>query len=132
MKYLFFLSLAFVFACEPNKSEEIKQIKKEALDIHDEVMPKMGVLRKAKKSLVLLADSVIKVDSVRADVIISASEDIAKANASMMDWMRNFEPEFEGSEEEMLKYFNEQKVSIEEVKKAMDESLARGEEYLNN
>lgn len=132
MKNILFLSLFFVFACQPNKSEEIKQIKKEALDIHDEVMPKMGVLKKAEKSLILLADSVVQADSVKAKVIMKVSGDIAAANASMMDWMRNFEPEFEGTDEERLNYFTEQKKSIEEVKRAMNESLANGEEFLGN
>lgn len=130
MKYLIFVSLVFVFACEPSKSEEIKKIKKEALVIHDEVMPKMGALRRARKDLMLQADSLIEVDSVKAQMLMTASDEIARANESMMNWMRNYDPEFEGTEEEKLIYFKEQRASIDQVRTAMNESLTKGNEIL--
>lgn len=130
MKYLLFISLLFVFACQPSKADEIKQIKKEALDIHDEVMPKMGELRRAKKDLMLLADSLAETDSLRAEMLMAASDEVASANESMMNWMRNFEPDFEGAEDEKLTYFQKQKASIEEVRTAMNESLVKGKKIL--
>lgn len=131
MKYLLFISLALVFACEPSKKGEINLVKKEALDIHDEVMPKMGELRRTRKDLMLQADTLMEVDSSRAQMLLEASDEIATANESMMDWMRNFEPEYEGTEEEILDYFTKQKVLIEEVREAMNESLEKGNKMLN-
>jgi uncharacterized protein YgfB (UPF0149 family) len=130
MKYLSFAALLLFFACEPGKSEAIRQIKKEALEIHDEVMPKMGELRRARKDLMLQADSLVDRDSVRAQLLMAASDEIAAANESMMNWMRNYDPEFDGTEDEQLDYFQKQKRSIEEVKRAMNESLAKGKEVL--
>lgn len=130
MRNILLLLLTLVFACSPSKSDEIKLIKKQALDIHDEVMPKMGELRRARKDLMLRADSLMEKDSVRAQQLLNASNEIANANESMMNWMRNFEPEFEGSEEEMLDYFKKQKESIEIVKFSMSESLTKGKEMI--
>ena len=48
-----------------------------------------------------------------------------------MVWMRNFDPNFEGSDEELLKYLTDQKTSIEEVSRKMNESLQKGEELLS-
>lgn len=130
MKYILYIALAFVFACQPSKQEEIKQVKKEALEIHDEVMPKIGALKRTRKDLMSLADSLIGIDSAKAQTIMQAADDVSRADESMMSWMRNFDPEFEGTEEERLDYFKNQKTSIEEVKKVMNESLAKGREML--
>jgi small-conductance mechanosensitive channel len=130
MKYLSLAVLLLVFACEPGKSKAIRQIKKEALEIHDEVMPKMGELRRTRKDLMLQANSLVDADSVRAQLLMAASDEIAAANESMMNWMRNYDPDFDGTEDEQLDYFQKQKVSIEEVKKIMNESLVRGKEVL--
>jgi hypothetical protein len=78
----------------------------------------------------LQADSLVDRDSVRAQLLMAASDEIAAANESMMNWMRNYDPEFDGTEDEQLDYFQKQKRSIEEVKRAMNESLAKGKEVL--
>lgn len=132
MKKILFLLSVVVFSCQTSKKEEIdlKTLKDEVFAIHDEVMPKMGDLRRTRKGLMLLADSIRAVDSVRAVVLTSASDELDAANESMMIWMRNFNPEFEGSEEEIFKYLTEQKASIEEVKTKMLEADENGQKIL--
>ena len=104
----------------------IDSLKSEVLFVHDEVMPKMGELRKASKDLRLWADSLMELDSARANMLNSLAEDIAEANESMMAWMRAYEPDFDGTEEEIRAYFEAQKVSIQKVRDDMEGSLARG------
>ena len=131
MKYLipFFIVL---ISCSGAKKDEVdlKALKDEVFEIHDEVMPKMGDLRNARKNLMALADSIQTLDSARAATYIVASNELDAANESMMEWMRNFDPNFEGTDEETLKYLNAQKASIQEVNKRMKESLKKGEELL--
>lgn len=134
MKNLLILSLTLLFACQPSgdKKEEVdlKALKDEVFELHDEVMPMMGDLRRARKTLMLQADSIISIDSVRAQLFVKTADDLNAANEGMMVWMRNFDPNFEGTDEEILKYLTDQKTSIEQVNKDMKETLKRGEELL--
>ena len=107
-----------------------KALKNEVFDIHDEVMPKMGDLRRVRKALLLQADSLLKVDSTRASVLKSAADSIAVANDGMMEWMRNFNPDFEGTDEEVINYLNEQKRSITKVRDDMLGTLESGQQLL--
>ena len=121
-------------ACQTSQKSEEKSkvvlLKDEVMAIHDDVMPKMGELRKVKKYLLQHADSIAEADSSRAAVLTVLARRIEDANEGMRDWMRNYEPEFTGSEEEILAYLEEQKKAIEKVKYKMEGSLARGNAVL--
>ena len=132
MKYLNLLFVVLLFSCGPSQQEELQTLKDEVIAIHDEVMPKMGELRKTRMALEALADSVIVSDSVRAQSLSAFASDIAAANEGMMQWMRNFEPEFEGTNEEIKAYLEEQKIAVTKVKDDMNASLASGKEALGN
>ena len=134
MKKLLPLALLLVFACQPSsKKEEVDlgALKDEVFEIHDEVMPKMGDLRRVRKSLMLQIDSLQVSDSLRAVTLSTASDALDASNEGMMDWMRSFDPNFEGTDEEILKYLTEQKALIEEVRKNMLESLSEGQKLLD-
>ncbi|MEQ9402991.1 MAG: hypothetical protein RIM99_05355 [Cyclobacteriaceae bacterium] len=131
MKKLLFIPL-LIIACQTSKNEEVDlaALKDEVLEIHDEVMPKMGDLRRARKELMLLADSIQTIDSARAAELLIASDSIDMANEGMMNWMRNYEPTFEGTDEEILEYLTNQKEAIVEVKIKMITSLEIGKKLL--
>lgn len=129
MKYLPMLFL-FILACTSSKKNEIKLLKDEVIAIHDEVMPKMGELRRARKSLMLQADTIMGSDSTRAMMLKGLADDLGNANEGMMQWMRNYEPEFDGTDEEVMSYLGDQKKSIQQVKEDMLESLKKGEEAM--
>ena len=126
--------------CQTNKSSEsntlaeptIAELKTEVLAIHDEVMPKMGELRRARKDLMLQADSLTESNPERAAILNAAADELGSANDGMMQWMRAYEPEFEGTEEEIREYLEAQKTSIQEVKENMLGSLEKGREILAN
>ncbi len=132
MKYLNLLFITLFLACGPSRQDEIKEIKNQAIEVHDEVMPLMGDLRRVRKELMLMADSTVSIDSLKAETLTAAVTNIANANESMMQWMREFEPEFEGTDEEVIKYFKDQKVAIEKVKEDMLSSLEKGKELLED
>ncbi len=131
MKYLTLLLVALAVACGPSKKDELKALKDEVMTIHDEVMPKMGELRKTRKALEAMADSVMATDSTNAQMFSKLAEDISDANEGMMEWMRAFEPEFEGTDEEIQAYLEGQKVAVEKVRDDMNNSLAKGKEVLD-
>ena len=135
MKNLTILVFVILLACQPAKEggEEVvdlKALKDEVFELHDEVMPMIGDLRKARKSLLAQVDSLAVSDTARAATFTQVSDSLNEANEGMMAWMRNFDPNFDGSDEEVLKYLTAQKTSIEEVNKNMKETLKRGEELL--
>ncbi|WP_462247792.1 hypothetical protein [Ekhidna sp.] len=130
MKYLTLLFIALVVACSPSKENELKTLKDEVMAIHDEVMPKIGDLRKVRMELESLSDSLMATDSTRAMELSSLAADISDASEGMMMWMRNYEPEFEGTEAEIKAYLEGQKVSIQKVKEDMLESMESGEQAL--
>lgn len=122
----FALSLIIFVACQPSKEFDSGALKEEVMAIHDEVMPKMGELRKVRKAVMLLADSLMQINPDSAAMLTALADNIEGANEGMMQWMREYEPDYEGTEEEIKVYLEKQKEAIERVKAAMDSSLAEG------
>lgn len=143
MKYLPMLTLMIALAGCGGASQQQEQsvenetemseadLKAQVMKLHDEVMPKMGELRDTRKKLSALADSVIVSDSAMAAKYSELADNIELANEAMMEWMRNFDPNYAGSPEENEKeYLKRQLEGIESVKKHMNESLEKGKEAL--
>jgi hypothetical protein len=127
--YLLIIAIFFA-SCgsgSQQKKVDISGLKDEVIAIHDEVMPKMGELRKVEKELNMKAQA-----DTSAVHLIEAADRIGEANASMMQWMRGYEPEYEGTEEEIVQYLNDQKASIQQVKEDMLTSLAEGKKLLED
>lgn len=128
-----FMLLA-VFACDQNKKEQ-EQLHKEVMDVHDEVMPEMGALRKLSKGIQSRLDSLEsndeKIDSKLKRKMQEATKNLEKAHESMMEWMRQFEQIKEGTPHgEVLKCLKEQKQLIEKVRDDMLAAKKDGEYYM--
>jgi hypothetical protein len=81
---------------------------------------------KLQKSLTSASSSA---DSVMTTSVISQ---IKVAEDAMMNWMRNFNPGYEGANpDETIQYLLDQKKSIEAVSKQMKGALKEGEHLLN-
>lgn len=120
------LIFATVAAC--NKSEDKQKVMiDEVMAIHDEVMPKMDDIMTLKSSL----DSAIKVspDSVKAKELYSALD---SADNQMMDWMQAYNPDqVKGkSEEEVTKYYADEKAKISSVKELTNKSIEEAKGFL--
>lgn len=116
-----------------NQNEnDLQALKDEVMAVHDEVMPMMGDLRSTRMKLTAFADSLANVDSVQALNYSGIAAEIETANEGMMQWMREYEPEFSGSEQEIRDYLENQKELINKVKEDMNNSLAKGKEALSN
>lgn len=134
---LFILTILLFVSCGTSKKEgnenviSIQDLKAEVMAVHDEVMPKMGDIRRLRKDLMLQADSLMEMDSVLATNLNAMADELDAANEGMMQWMRDYEPEFEGTEEEIRAYLEEQKNAVQKVKEAMLGALEKGEGIKN-
>lgn len=130
MKNLILIAaFVFSFACSaPAKKESASEqpsLKDQVMAVHDEVMPKMGDLRKAQKALLTKAETTT--DSTEVAQLKQLAADIEAANEGMMVWMRNYDPNFSGTEAETENYLNDQLKSVEKVKSDMLNALAAGQ-----
>lgn len=103
----------------------------EVMAAHDEVMPKMGELRKTAKDLQAKADSLSTLTdqdfAAEISTLRQTAERIEDANEGMMEWMRQFEmPDNEAPIAEVLVYLKDQKEKIDKVKDEMLKSLEEG------
>lgn len=119
--------LALLIGCQKNAEDKQKLMIDEVMAVHDEVMPKMDDIMSLKSSL----DSAIKVspDSAKAKKLYSALD---VADNQMMGWMENYDSEsVKGkSEEQISKYFANQKTRITEVKVLTVKSIEEAKKFL--
>lgn len=137
---LFFLLSYFFISCSVNEEKEREQaMKKEIMDIHDNLMPKMDDIMKLKSELkerketlandTSIIDSTIHAKTIQqTDSLIHALDN---ADESMMDWMRNYDALTEDmSHEENMEYLLEEKAKIEEVRLEMLSSIKEAQNVL--
>ena len=106
---------------------------KEVMEIHDEVMPKMGKVGKLVGQLKPMVDT-----TAQGKAYAKAMQDLQAANESMMKWMRDFGDQFDSDEIMNGKELTEQKklmLNVEEenikvVKKQIETSITNAEALL--
>ena len=128
---LFLIVLLMFASCENAKDRLYKQV----MAVHDEIMPKMGAIMKYKKQLNKKIDTLIEEgNDANADKIAELTQAIADLDNSheeMMNWMREFDNDFEGMvNEEVMEYLNNQKKKIENVGKVTNSALSNAEKIL--
>jgi hypothetical protein len=140
--FLLILSFSFfVIACNGGEGEaaktetessanQVEALTKEVMDVHDKVMPKLGTLRGMMGKISKLEagspeDSASYVDAVNH---------LKKADDGMMNWMHEFDGEnLRGTtwtEEQKVQYLNGELVTINQVEKDTEESLAKAQAIL--
>ena len=60
------------------------------------------------------------------------AKNLASANEAMMSWMRNFNNDFQGSNEEKKEYLLDQKMQVYQVKELMNSSILKSEELMGS
>jgi hypothetical protein len=127
------MSAILLVACE-EKPKETDVLYKKVMEVHDEIMPKMGDIMKLKKQLkekLAELDTATEIDRAKIDDIERAIADLDNSHEEMMGWMRQFDRDFEGMvNEEILKYLNDQKGRIEKVGQVTNAALQNAKEQL--
>ena len=138
MKKYIALTLSVLFftitSCKQEKKKDESPTQMEqVMAIHDEVMPKMGKLGN------LVGQLKSKVDTTEIGKKYEAAMvDLQNANASMMDWMRNFGDRFDSDEilngkelsEQKQQWLNEEEEKVKALKEQINSSIEYAEELL--
>ncbi len=128
----FFLVLPFagclLSGCKQQASQE-EELYAEVMVLHDEVMPLMNTTAKLKNSLDAQLDTLA--DPVLVQKYSVIKEDLAAANATMMQWMRGFTHADKSlADDEKLEFYQQEKVKMEAIKVQFDEAIMNAENAL--
>lgn len=117
-----------------------KQLRQQVMDVHDKVMADGERAVKNKMILDTLSQEKLK-DTVLSKTGLDTLEEqkkikflvssLDKADNDMMDWMHDFQPDIEGkSNEEAVKYFQEELVKINNLDKRYQTAIHESDVYL--
>lgn len=132
---VFLISMIMFAACGEKKKSAKDQLYDKVMAVHDEVMPKMGDMSKYKKQLKAkieeLTEAGADVNAEKIDELNKAVEGLENSHEEMMNWMREFDGDFEGMvEKEIMDYLNDQIRKIESVAKTTNTALKSAEQLL--
>ncbi len=100
----------------------------QAMDVHDEVMPKMEDIYKLKKDIqeqIANTPDMVVERKQQLEAIIS---NLDSANNAMMDWMHKFNPLPDSADQEKAREYLESEIErIKKVKELMNESIEKAE-----
>lgn len=105
---------------------------RQILNIHDEVMPKIGEVMNLKKKLIGKADSM---EGESAEALRDLANRLEDANSSMMSWMREWSGQYtkvmESTDLEAQKeWFTKEMEKVQEVKEKINGSLEQAKKEL--
>lgn len=118
------LNAAWLFFSCNGSRDEIKILAKEVITVHDEVMPKMGVLHQLKKQMVTLRDSLVENESSDSLIYQEHITNLEEAGDEMMEWMHAYQVDLSKyTTEEAMTYLKEEKRKIVAVKEKMNNAI---------
>jgi len=134
--FFLFLTATALYSCQPNQ-EELNRIKRaEVISIHDEVMPKIGQLKKLEKEAgrkVEMLEMSATVDTLQIQKLEELAFDLNLAYDAMFVWMRQYKSEDkEKTPEEISVYLDDQALKIAEVNVQIQEILSKSVEILKD
>jgi len=115
------------------KSDDTNTQMEDVMAIHDEIMPKMGVIGK------LVGQLKTKVDSAEAgSEYEKAMKDLQEAHTAMNDWMQGFGNRFDSSEildgkpltEQKKQWLNEEEAKVKALQEQINRSIEKAKAVL--
>jgi hypothetical protein len=117
-----------MLGCDSEKKTPNEELRKEVIDIHDEVMPLMGNIKSLKTKVLEKSDLISQSDSADLERIRELDQlaaELDNAFEGMFVWMRQFKSDYEGmSSDEVKKYLLEQKEKVEKVNVDIKNAIA--------
>lgn len=132
-------------ACSNTGDEQLQNTEKEVFAIHDEVMPRLDEVMKLRKQLTQRIDSLdkagtttqeaaatVQTDDEKAQAIL-LSKHLKEADSLMMDWMSRYNADTlkQLEPEQGLRYLEQEKEKITNVKSKINTSIEEARKYLN-
>ncbi len=109
---------------------ELREIERNVMEVHDEVMPKMADLNNIIKRLKTSREDIEESAEMTAK-IQTAIADLVAADSLMWDWMYNYKrPDYEGDLDSARMYLVSEQERVTVVKESMLSSMERGEQLL--
>ncbi|WKN41909.1 hypothetical protein [Tunicatimonas pelagia] len=155
---IIFSAVLLLSSCQPSASSETppnlteaQEIYAKAIEVHDEVMPRMDEIMQLRQAVEARIDSLNQVDSAAYADTVQYMQFVVRnlqyADQGMMQWMRNVK-KVPGLEEVQSAYQDEmslevvdttnivqiqqsQKTAIEQVKQQMESSIEEARSLLN-
>lgn len=120
------LLTSLTLSCDRMENTEYSQLYDEVMEIHDDVMPKMRDIHKAKKQIKKLKNTEL------TEEISQQITSLDAADEAMMSWMANFKkPKMENMADNIT-YLKEQKESITQVRDVMLNTIEEAETFIKN
>ncbi len=141
---VFLLLAFFLYSC--NSGVDTHALKNEVLDIHDEVMPKMGELMSLRKKVMSKSQELASganFDQAEVNSLDSLATALAAANKGMMTWMnewsdnasnfldRDDQPVVGVTEEAAVKFLNNEMQRITVVNENFNATIKAAKAVLN-
>lgn len=130
--------IALIGACGNPQLEKVEALKKEAIAVHDEVMPRMGEihdwstkLKELKKSIAEdTNDSATEIKNEVVHLVVM----LDSADEAMMSWMHDYEVAYEKEHpaDSAIVYYEHQIKLISEVKQLMNTSIENAKNYFES
>jgi len=129
LNFLLFFCFLTLVGCGNKLQETNTALRTQIIEVHDEVMPKMGELMSLEKKALAQADSLSQQDSTASAKIQELTQlagQLKAANEGMFVWMRQYSLKEEGkSPEELKSYLDSQLVLAKKVRKDIQDALAQ-------
>tara|TARA_R110002020_G_scaffold6232_4_gene26100 strand:+ start:4976 stop:5353 length:378 start_codon:yes stop_codon:yes gene_type:complete len=120
--------------CGTKGPSESEILRNEVIAIHDEVMPKMGMLQSLQRKALDKAGELElenPVDSAKVLEYKAVAYDLDHAYDAMFDWMHQYKSkDDEQTQEELKEYLEEQMVLVTEVNVEVKTALEKAEKLL--
>ena len=102
----------------------VEELKKKVEALHDEVMPKMGDVMKAKRDLEAKA-AALKDDAVeQAEEYKKMADELEQAHADMMTWMRDYGKGLnEEVENKLVDFLENKQTQMKDISRKVDDAL---------
>jgi len=114
---------------ESSQSEDVNELKKEVMDVHDRTMAQMNTMAKLRNQL---KDKWQSEEVTDTAVYYRAYASLQKAHDKMMSWMQDFSQNYDESMDADAKkaYLNKEKEKINILAKFTDQSIDEAEDLL--
>lgn len=130
------LSIVLIASCTDPKMQKVETLKTECIANHDEVMPRMSEIVEISSGIKemraeLDTDTTDSAALIRKNLVLQV-ELLDSAHESMMVWMNEYVPDYDldHDADQSIKFYEEQKVRIAEVKELMLKSIEDGKNTL--
>jgi hypothetical protein len=108
-------------------SDPTKALYDSVMDVHDEVMPRMGEIITLTEALKEKVAKTPDMPAGKKKEIETTVESLDKASEGMMDWMHKFSPETNAATTESKRaYLKDEMVKVERVKADMLAAIEKG------